>query len=225
MKRLSWGLTLAALFVTLGLSIVHAQDTASSPFGAKRLTIGPEFLGGGSVYAGDVPNGLKTDARFSFNAGILGYLNMTPSFAFALGIVYDSRGMNFHNQNDATQLENTTLNYLSFQPGIKFKDFTLGLGIGIPMSASIDRQITGFSATPDIATTLLSTLLELRIGGTVPIMEGESGDLRFIINGSYPLSKVYQSSGGITYLSIPTSKDGPVPTVQAGLSYQFGVSH
>jgi hypothetical protein len=223
MKRLSWAFTLIALFVTLGLSIVHAQDT-TSVFGSKRVAIGPEFLAGGSVYAGDVPTGLKTDARFSFNAGALGYLNMTPSFAFILGIVYDSRGVNFHKENDATQLENSTFNYLSFQPGIKFKDFTLGLGIGIPMSAKVEREITGLNATNDIATGSLNTLLELRIGATVPIIEGESGDFRFIINGSYPLSKVYQGSTGFPFVTIATSKDGPVPTVQAGFSYLFGVS-
>ncbi len=216
MKRLIWALTLVALFVTLGLSIVQAQG--------NRITVGPEFLAGGSVYAGTVPKSLKTDARFSFNFGALGYYNSTESFALMLGLVYDSRGMNFHQQDDANHFENSTFNYLSFQPGVKFKDFTLGLGLGIPLGGSIDEHTGVATGTTDISASRMATMVELRLGGSVPILESELGDLRFIINGSYPLTKTFSSSLGFTFNGNPQSQDGPIPTLQAGLSFQFGVS-
>ena len=228
MKRIVCSFTILLVLGSLGLSNATAQDTASAPYGNKRIMVGPEFLAGPCAFIGTIPNGLKTDMRFAFETGILSYINITPSFGFTLGLAYDGRGMNFHDQNNSSELTNTVINYFSIQPGLKFKDFTLGVGIGIPFGGNYASEgVTAPAmASGNLNASDMNTLVELRIGGMVPIVESESGDFRFMINGSYPLTKTFGSTSALALAQRhnPNPQDGPVATLTAGFGYLFGVS-
>jgi hypothetical protein len=214
--------SLLAVLVLAGLlsvSSTQAQNATNSN-ARPTFTIGPLFTAGASVFTGDVPQGLKTDARFAFNGGILTVLNTIPNFGFQLGLTYDSRAMNLHAQNDAEILTNYTFTYFNVQPGMKFKDFILGLGIGIPMSGSAQSAIHGATGTSeDIATSRLNTMLEVRLGAEVPVFEASTSDLRFLIVACYPFTKTFADS------FTSTTGNGAIATLQAGFSYQFGLGN
>jgi hypothetical protein len=225
MKRLYWTLTLVALVGSLTVSLVRAQDATTTP-SYNRLVLGPAAEAGGSIWTGSVADKFKTSQELSFEGGIMAYYATNESFAFTLGLAYDSRGVNFHNYNDATIADNLTLGYFSIQPGLKFKDFTLGLGIGLPMTITdaITANGQSLSVTP---TTNQATLVEIRLGASVPIATGDGGEFRFIVDASYPFTNTFNNlnlSGG-TETGTPYKSDGPTATLRAGFCYLFTLMH
>jgi hypothetical protein len=225
MKKLYWTLTLVALVGSLTVSIVRAQDESTAP-SFNHFVLGPAVEAGGSIWTGSVASTFKTSQEFSFQGGIMAYCATNESFAFTLGLAYDTRGVNFHNYNDATIADNLTLGYFSIQPGLKFKDFTLGLGIGLPMTIT-DAVTSGSQSLTVTPTSNQATLVEIRLGASVPIMTGDGGEFRFIVDASYPFTNTFNNlslSGG-TETGTPYKSDGPTATLRAGFCYLFTLSH
>lgn len=221
-----FGFVLLALCFLSSKPVFAQIDLDTLPF--KHLEVGPFFTAGLSIFQGDVPDGSKTDVHFAFTGGALAAYSFHPHWGFALGLGYDSRGMYFHKQGEDDPNENITLNYLSIRPSIKFKQFLMGINIGIPMSGNI-KGSTGFPAPlpssyeSDINTDSLNTMIDIRIEGLLPIVENDNGALYFVMSAAYCVSDAIGKGGFFTpgqTTSVPITKS-PIPTVQIGLSYML----
>jgi hypothetical protein len=92
----------------------------------------------------------------------------------------------------------------------------------------------------------IHTLAEIRATISIPILETDDAYVHFIVSGSYPLTKTISTTAGFDSTGYtPTSGigtagppqtpgrfsgpsqpgKGPLPTIQAGISYQFDLIH
>jgi len=225
-------LSLFALLMFFSCSLlsrpVLAQvDLDTLPF--KHIEIGPMFTAGLSIFQGDVPDGSKTDVHFAFTGGALFAYSFHPNWGIGFGLGYESRGMTFHPQNVDNPKQDITLNYLSVQPSLKFKQFLLGVNLGIPLSSSqtIAGATAGFADPvhfPDsYSSSFMNMMIDIRAEGLLPIVENDNGALYFIINASYNMSDAltafYTIGQSDSYAKAVTKN--PVPTLQLGLSYML----
>ncbi|MEP7234246.1 MAG: hypothetical protein ABI778_03010 [Ignavibacteriota bacterium] len=224
--KLSLVAVLFLLSAAVTLKPVMAQvDMDTLPF--KHFEVGPFFTAGLSVFQGDVPEGAKTDVHFAFSGGALLAYSFHQSWGVALGLGYESRGIYFH--KEAVEIPNIdfTLNYFSIQPSIKFKQFLLGVNIGLPLSGK-SKWNTGYPAPAassvegEANKDSLNTMIDIRAQGLLPIVENDDGALYFVINASYNVSDAlknfvlpFQND-----FSKPVTKS-PIPTLQLGLSYML----
>lgn len=61
-------------------------------------------------------------------------------------------------------------------------------------------------------------LLEARIGGSIPIVQTDKADLRFVIEGSYGFTQIFKSS---LVSGQDTNDNGPLASLQLGFAYLF----
>jgi hypothetical protein len=203
--------------------ITFAQESDTMAF--KHIEVGPFVTFGASIFQGDVPEGSKTDVHFpAFSLGATGIYSFHPYWGAALSLGYESRGIWFKKEDVKEPNEDITLNYLTIRPSIKFKQFLLGINIGLPLSSSFEYHGTSYFPTNPASFTKdsLNTLIDIRLEGMLPITESETGALYFHINASYCLSSAIKSFYTVaqTDLSKPVT-DSPIPSVQVGLSYLF----
>lgn len=217
MKKLLYLLVLSAALGTnaFAQSSNPTPMTMTPPY--KVLTVGPMATFGGAVSAGSVDQGFKTTFKEAFSFGALGYYAVNEVTAFSLGLAYDARKINFHAQDNVDFYTNSQFNYFMIEPGLRLSAFTIGLGIGLPMAGSFTTQAAAGvpSTSGDIKTDHLNTLVEGRIGAAIPVAESDGGDLRFLINASYPFTQIYDNLG--------EKSNGPLASLQLGLSYQFNL--
>ncbi len=204
-----------------------AMDTTIVPAPWKDITLGPIFSAGAAVDAGNVAMGAKTSSAFAFSAGADGEVPITQTFAFNLGLVYDQRGINFHQQNNDNNEVDYTLGYFNIRPEFRFSGLMIGIGLGIPVSASF--KASGYvNPAPNIGTSALSTLFELRLGGEIPILTTDLGTLDFTLEASYAFSKIV-SNGPLPYFDAAqsyqsTDNNGPLASGEIGVKYLFDLT-
>ncbi len=228
--------TLLFAFVLAFFSTAHAQTTSLTAEDTwKDIKVGPLFSAGESVSAGTVANGAKTSSAFAFSAGAIADFPLNAHIAFTLGLAYDMRGINYHDQdNDANKVD-YTFSYFEIRPEFRFSGFLLGVGIGIPVSATATAggnilppggAIVSQSA-PSVGSSSMDPLIEIRLGGEIPILQSSSGDLNLTIDGAYAFTQI--SKNPLTPYSITatpksTENNGPLASVELGLQYLFDLT-
>jgi hypothetical protein len=106
--------------------------------------------------------------------------------------------------------------------------------------------VSSYNENLNVPTGDLHTLTEIRATISIPILETDDAYVHFIVSGSYPLTKTiattagfdstgYTPTSGIGTAGPPQtpgrfsgpsqSGKGPLPTIQAGISYQFDLIH
>ena len=185
------------------------------------IKIGPMFTAGESVNAGNVESDTKTGTRFAFTGGALGLFPFSEHIGLLLGLAYDSRGANYHLQNDENTYANYTFSYLSLQPMLDLGGFTIGLGLGLPVGASVSTSSNRSDVAP--ATSDMNFLVEGRIGGAIPIMESDQGQLQLLISAAYPFTHIQKNIGFFGATDV-THNNGSLATGQIGLSYLFDLT-
>lgn len=224
----------------------HAQ-TATPAW--QHFYVGPLFSAGEGVSAGTVADGSKTSQGFAFSAGADADYTLNESIGVNLAFAYDSRAISFYDQAITSFTYQYSLNYFSIRPEIRFGDFLIGVGIGIP--ASINTTVSGIPAGTDaiksalhttksstgdviLASTSTSTtesssdmntLFEIRLGASIPILQMASGQLDFTIDASYAFTNIV-SNGPLLYndpTKNPPSSDnnGPLASGEIGIKYLF----
>src|SRR5258708_2869112 len=134
LSRLSFVVTVTALSLFFARISSAQEDT----MGYKHIEVGAGGTLGASIFNGTVPDGSKTDIHFpAYLIQAMGIYSFHPYWGFGLGIGYETRGMFFKQQNVTEPNADFSLNYISIQPSIKFKQFLLGVTIGLPTSASL----------------------------------------------------------------------------------------
>jgi hypothetical protein len=222
MKTLTAIAALAFSFVTV------TQGQAQSGMAIenwKNIKVGAMLTAGGATSAGPVATGTKTSPGFALSGGALAIFPFSPNIGFDLAVCYDSRMVSFHDEANTSNGVDISAGYLSIRPGFNLGGFTIGLGIGLPMSVSVAQNTPpnhNFPFVPSASSSDMTMLLEGRIGGSIPIMQTDKAELRFLIEGAYGFSPIFSSdfvtkNGGTDN----TKNNGPLATLQLGFAYLF----
>lgn len=213
MKKLLFSLA-ALLLLATATNSANAQDLYS-----RRLSIGPVFTGGMHIMAGEVPTGYKIKPRFGFSFGAFGEIDVSNLVSVDLGLTYLSRTRYFHLEDDEDVNTTLDVSYLAITPMASFKGFLLGFGINLPMSGTSITKLPGADVNADIESSDLKTVIDFKIGGNIPIIKTDGGDLSFLVLGAYDLTKPFRDTNG-------SEEDfaSPDASLHLGLTYQFNVS-
>jgi hypothetical protein len=209
----------------------------------KGITVGPYFTAGLARQNGDIPTNWRSDQTFAymFGATIDGSINKWIGLNFSL--LYDSRDLFFASPGDSNTID-LNVDYVAIQPSIRIAWFLIGLALDIPMSGAANESVAYLPKTKgkyqgnlNADTKDLSMLMELRATVSIPMLQTETGILHFLFSANYPLNKTLTGSTSFDTTGTPTGKapgpplifsnlgSGKLPTVQAGMSYQFDIMH
>jgi len=215
----------------------------------KDVTAGPYFIAGISRQNENLPDAWHSLSRFAYTFGGTIDFYYSEWFGIDFSALYDTRDLYLADTTDDNI--DVSLGYLTLQPSIRIFWLLLGLSFDIPMSGSATENLASYhrndqpntnsySANLNVQGSDLLSLAELRATLSVPILETDNAYLHFIVSGSYPLSKtlggtssfdttgttVTNPNNGIGRFSGPaTPGKGPLPSIQAGISYQFDLIH
>jgi hypothetical protein len=187
-----------------------------------------------------VPEGWTSNPAFAYTFGGLIALDFNEMLGIQLGLAYDARGLLLSTNSD-TATADIGVQYISVQPSIRIFWLLVGLAFQLPMSGAITASIDNFNGVehyeenrnidnPDIAGGM-----DLRAGLTIPVYKSESGELHVLVNGSFPMSQVLNGTTSFDSVAGANPKPnlnrvfsgvgrGPLPTVEAGISYQFDLT-
>ena len=201
----------------------------------RDITAGPYFTGGVSRQNEDIPQGWHSNPRFAYTIGAIGDFTINKWLGFTLSLLYDTRDLYLATMGGDSNSIDMNLGYISIQPSVRIFWLLIGLAFDFPTSASATEMIARFTdqgiTTPyqqnlNVATSDLRMLTELRATLSVPIYKAESGEVHLIISGNYPLSKTVRGTSSFdTTGYFSQVGQGPLPTVQAGITYQFDLLH
>jgi hypothetical protein len=212
---------LLALFIVVFITTSSHAQSGMSIENWSDIKVGPMFTAGLSLNAGNVESDTKTGTRFAFTGGALGMFPFSSHISLLLGLAYDDRGVNYHLQNDANTYVNYSFSYLSLQPMIDLGGFMIGLGFGLPMGASASPSSGRNDPTP--STSNMNFMVEGRIGGAIPIIESDQGQLQLLISAAYPFTNI-QKNIGFFGSTDATHNNGSLATGQIGLTYLFDLT-
>ncbi len=110
----------------------------------------------------------------------------------------------------------TSVNYFNIAPSFTYSSIVIGLNIGMPLSASTDTK-SGNTVLKYDNTDNFGSLMELRFGGMIPLVEDPTGRLNITIMGNYMLSKMMKNDD--------TAYNPSIGSISVGLNYLFTVSN
>jgi hypothetical protein len=222
--------TAILLALLLGIiSTARAQTTALTAEDTwKDIKLGPFVSAGEAVSAGTVAIGAKTGSAFAFSAGADADFPLNPNISFNLALGYDARGINFHDQSTTSNEADYTFGYFVLRPEFRFSGFLLGVGVGIPVSASVTNTGSVSPETP-VTSSSMATLFEIRLGGAIPIVQSSTGVLNLTIDAAYAFTQIV-SKGPLAFYpstasNIPSSQNnGPLASAELGFQYLFDLT-
>ncbi len=210
MKRL---LSLLPLLVLLAVQGVFAAN--NYPMG-----IGPSLMLKAGVNAASIPEGYKTGVALSGipDFGVSAYFPVSKSSAIGavvdLGYSTYSYGERRVISDKEGDLYKYQFSYFTLSPSLYLSSFIIGLDLGVPLSASLitdnnDRELDSDN---------LATMVEIHIGGMIPVMENKDGRLNILLRGGYMLT------GMIANVAESSSEYNPkAATFGLGLNYYFNL--
>jgi hypothetical protein len=218
------------------LLVLFIVFTSTASMLAQDIYLGPYVLLKGGTNVAGVPDGLKTSANFN---GIPDF-GLTARWMFDkysnLGVVLDfgystySFRVGPDNADQATDASTIIFkpSYITVVPSIYLSGFTLGFAFGFPaaysvMSATGDDKSGQFLAN---VKDINGPLIELRVGGMIPVLKSEKGILSILVQGGYMLTGMVDNTYWEKYSS--TFKDEAnnpkVLSLGVGVNYLFNLS-
>jgi hypothetical protein len=212
----------------------------STFYGLKDITIGPYFTAGYSRQTQKLPDGWHSNPLFAYTFGGTIDATINSWLGVTLSALYDSRDLYLATSGDADNID-LNIGYIAIQPSVRIFWLLIGLAFDLPMNGSAVEHVATFqnprwrvnpapySGNLNADTGDLSTLTELRATLSIPILQVESGVLHLVVSGNFPLGQAvtgttsFDTTGHFSGIRAPGQ--GPLPTVEAGLSYQFDLLH
>ncbi len=209
----------------------------------QDVTMGPYFTAGASRQNENLPASpggtpWQSAPRFAYMIGGTFKFSFSPAIGLDLTALYDTRELYISSPGDSDNID-IGLGYLAFVPSIRIYWLLLGLAFDLPMSGNATENVTAYqqhgqptyNQNVNVPTSDLSPLTEVRATLTVPAVQADNAELFVVLSGSYPLAKTlrgatpsFDTTGG--HFSGPFAPgQGPLPTVQLGLTYQFDLLH
>jgi hypothetical protein len=221
MKKLLFSLAAAALAIG-SVNTATAQDLFS-----RRLSIGPMGSAGMHISTGEVPDGYKIKPVIGWSAGVLGEIDVSRLVSVDLALTYLQRGRYFYIQNNESYNTTIDVSYLSIAPMASFKGFLMGFGINLPMGAtSLTKTPTQSDIEVDVPDRELKTVIDVKLGGHMPMFRTDQGNLSLLLLASYDIVKPFKDDGMFS-APVTTGRDfaGPDVSLHIGLSYQINVTN
>ena len=219
MKRSSL-LAAVTLAFLMFAGTVRAQGSGMYLENWKDILIGPMAEGGMAVNAGSIQTGTKTAPLTSFAAGATMIYPWSENIGLNLTVGYDARAINFHAATADTGGVDYHYNYLMIRPEFRLAGFTIGLGIGLPMSTSATNLKSDLAPTSSD----MNTLMEGRIGGEIVLSRTDANQLHLLLGASYGFNPILKTTFTGKYGLDNTKNNGPLASAMIGLSYLFDVT-
>lgn len=206
------------------LTIIISKLAAEEPAPAKDYSeifpfgVGIMIAGKGGVNTLDPPDGIKNGFNvnnlpdfgaqvyipFGGKSNVGGIIDLgyyTYSYKFKL---YNNEGFNWVDK----------LNYFVIAPNFHLSGFLLGFNFGIPMGVSSEKSFYTFT------TDQMSMMVDVHIGGLIPLYKDDFGRLNLLIQGEYALTKTFKSDiASINYANLNTQP----ASLKIGLTYIFNI--
>jgi len=207
------------------LLIILLTIAVGAPAVAQTLFVGPGILFKGGLNAGDIPEGSKTTANINFVPDINGTLKYIFAKESGVGLLFDlgynTASYRMRPENEQIANDNNTyiykVGFVMFAPSLYLSGFTLGAGVGLPVSSTVSNVSGTSSSTASDLSNHASPYVEIRIGGMIQALKTESGELNIVVQGGYGVTGLYQSStGNVPYNPRPV-------TFGIGVNYLFSV--
>ena len=122
--------------------------------------------------------------------------------------------------------------YFNISPNLYLGGFTLGFNFGFPISAKFkDYEIDNpnissleqYLGENEADSENLNTLIEVTIGGMIPVLADETGRLNIIIRASYTFSNLYEGSDNLNQLFKVSYPEIIPASVSLGIDYLFNI--
>jgi len=194
------------------------------------MGIGPFFNYSIGINANDVPKGRQNGLALNNipDFGLTYYLPFSKTSNVGLSvdlayITYSYIQKNFYSGKEW----NHHFHYFEFNPSFNFSNFLLGFNFDFPLSADIEGA--------DIASSKLSTLVGIKIGGLFELYSSETGRINLFIEGNYTFTGVFKnfakddpmiSHAPYEFPEIPNDSFNTKPaSVGIGFNYIFNLTN
>lgn len=177
------------LLLLLVVGAVHAQTN-------YPLSIGPYLSLKAGVNAASIPEGSKTGIGLSglpdFGATLYVPLGADNRVGFLADLGYSTYayGERLVIGDVEGDLYKQQVSYVTLAPSIYLSSFTVGFTFGIPVAASTVFD----NATVDGETDNISTLVEVQLGGMIPVMANADGRLNILLRAGYMITGIISES-------------------------------
>jgi hypothetical protein len=182
-------LQLLPLLLLLVVGAVAAQTN-------YPLSLGPYLGLKAGVNAASIPEGSKTGVGLSglpdFGATLYVPLGANNRIGFLADLGYSTYayGERLVIADIEGDLYKQQVSYVTLAPSIYLSSFTLGFTFGLPVAAStVFKNATVDGETDDIA-----TLVEIQLGGMIPVVENANGRLNILLRAGYMLTGISSES-------------------------------
>jgi hypothetical protein len=242
-----------SLILTLCALACFTQVRAQEESSAYTFYVGPYLAAKGSIKT-SAAEGTKTGPAFNVPPD-LGAQILAPipgASWLRVGLDVGLATYSYESKQESNATDDNTLRekyqFVNVFPHLNLYGVVLGVNIGLPSSASAEslsgekRAVTGTLSqvggmnvvVPDNPTAegydpskYLATMLEFRIGGSIPLVTSSTGILNLNIMAGYTLNALF--TNGRNYLgayegtSYDETLNPRVASLSLGLSYVFGI--
>lgn len=192
----------------------HAQTDYRTQ-SSGMFTIGIGFAGGASLTL-EPPEGSKIKPVFAWRLTTDMTYPINPTVAAQLSLGLDNRGVRRHHQANADAWADEHISYFSMYPSFKFSVVSLGVNFMLPMGGSVTYFNGQSEDFTDEINDKLHTLIEPRLGITVPIVDEEIGWLGLTFGGGVTIGDYIETPAG-------SEINNQMVSGHAGLTWQFGI--
>lgn len=218
---------LLALFIVL---------TSTACLFAQNIYLGPYVLLKGGTNVASIPDGLSTSANFNgipdFGLTAKWMFDKYSNLGGVLDFGYSTYSFRIGPANAPEATDASTIifkpSYITITPSIYLSGFTLGFAFGFPAAYSV-MSATGDDKTGQFLADVKDIngpLIELRVGGMIPVLKSEIGILSILVQGGYMLTGMINTTYWDKYSS--TFKDEAnnpkIISLGVGVNYLFNLS-
>ncbi len=199
---------------------------AVSAMSAQKLFLGPSILFKGGVNAGEIAEGQKTamniNAMPDISANMLWMFNKDSNLGLIADIGYTSLSFRMRPEEESIVTDYNTViykpSYITIAPQFYMSGFTIGVGFSLPAGMNVSTVSgTTISTSTD---NLNSPVVDIRLGGMIPVWEMRSGRLSILIHASYTLTGLMKTADGEDNTYNPKVASGGL-----GLAYHFNLTN
>lgn len=185
MKRFLFSVILLVFCAGNSLFSQKSIFTSKAEFGA-----GPFITTGPGINANDIGDTYKNRVLFTgmptFGGSV--FYRLSPVFRINLDLAYANYayGITRDFGNNIEYDEDYSYNYFVVGPRFNFYNFIIGFYIGTPLGGTYTNQQ---DIEVDIESDELDVVIEAVIGGEIPVLNNDFGELNVIIQGGYFLAQ------------------------------------
>lgn len=185
-----------------------------SDLSLKQYQVGIFLTGKGCVNTVEPPQGIKNDFQVSKlpDFGLkFSYKFISTNTKLFTDISYLSTYMKYKLYYNSSINWTNEFHYINLGVGFEFSNFLLSFNIGLPTSGKLN--VTHDNSI-ELKKNDMNTMFQLRVGGSIPIVQDLLGDLNFIVFADYFL---------VGALKQDSNYNPRIASLSFGLNYMFNL--